>query len=270
MRILTKTGLAAVSALAAGLAAVPGAAEAAPPANDAIRAAVVITGLGQTFRVDTREATTARSDGECVDAASVWYTYTPAADQAARFTSVGSRFDGTLAVFSGPRSRRTLVGCDQRRWRDAAVEVSLTAGETYWIALSARSRPGRGVLSVYAPAARSVTHTMTLQATEVSGQLWVDLSTVCGVPSNAYVAIFARQRIGDHVARGYDERYLNYCWGTPAKVHLELDGYDGMAFVEGRVSVELHTALSDGFGSKRFVQRTIETATLRPNARPSR
>jgi hypothetical protein len=43
-----------------------------------------------------------------------------------------------------------------------------------------------------------------------------------------------------------------------------------MAFVEGRVSVELHTVLSDGFGSQRFVQRTIETATLRPNARQGR
>ncbi|RYP81703.1 hypothetical protein EKO23_23180 [Nocardioides guangzhouensis] len=265
-----RTRLAAVSAVAAGLATVPVPAQAVPPANDAIGAAVVITGLGQTFRVNTREATTARSDGECVGAASVWYTYTPATDQVARFSSVGSRFDGTLAVFSGPRSRRTLVGCDERRWRDAGVEVSLSGGEKYWIALSARARGARGVLSVYAPAAQSVEHTMTLEATEVSGQLWVDLETTCDVPATGWLAIIARQRVGDHVTRSYDERSVVYCSTTPGKRHVELDGYDGLAFVEGRVSMEIRAYLGDGFTDKQLVQRTIETASLRLNARKAR
>lgn len=253
------------SVMAVALAGAPAPAQAVPPANDSIVNAVALA-LGQTVRLNTREATSVPRDGECVDTASVWFTYTPTSDGRVGVSSVGSRVDTSLAVFSGPRAARTLVACDRSGW-ESALELSVTAGTKYWIALSGRNRGGNSTVSVYAPAARTMTHDLTVQATDVSGQLWVDVSSTCGIPTSPHYVVIARQRIGDRVARGYAEGFVNFCWSTLAKRHFELDGEGGLPFVAGPVSIEIQAHLHDGYGAHWDIQRTIETATLLLNAR---
>lgn len=267
-------GAVAGALLAATALALPPA-YAAPPGNDSIRHPIAISDSGLPYRhaVQTREATSSRSDGECVGGSSVWYRYVPTATKTLRAITLGSSYHTMLAVFTGTRANRELVACnDDYR---AAVELEFTAGQRYWIAVSKCCNPakkgGRAVLRVYAPVALTVTTTIdAVVAGDVSGQLFVQGTTTCTNPSEMYLNIFASQRVGDGVAQASNEFGSNKCDATGFSWEMPLYSGTGWAFRGGddrRVSVSTDTWAGDGFKNARHSETAIHAVINDPNAR---
>ncbi len=77
-------------------------------------------------------------------AASTWYAWTPSASGAARFTTVGSHFNTTIAVYTGSAVNAltevaSSAGPHPAYPRAAQVDTAVVAGTTYYIAVAARS-----------------------------------------------------------------------------------------------------------------------------------
>jgi hypothetical protein len=106
---------------------------AAPPANDDIANAVLISGAGFSATADTREATYAVTDDGC-GVATVWYVFTPAADGRYLFENTGSSYDTRLALHSGsPGALQQLTCHDDDVGRNERIIRNLVAGTTYYI-----------------------------------------------------------------------------------------------------------------------------------------
>jgi hypothetical protein len=274
MMILMRARLAAVIALAATFATVPASSDAAPPVNDDIRSATVITSTPATFRVSTREATASPVDGRCVYGASVWYRFRPAFSQTLRLTTLGSNYDTVLAVFRGPRAARTLVACrdDTNFGLFSAVQLRFDAGRTYWLAASrccSDARRGRDLdLRIYPPVKTTVTTSVDeVLAGDVSGRLTVRATTACVPRAAAFVNVRASQRVGDGVARATGGVSLPLCSTPGQSWAVTLDSETAVAFREGRVRLTVHSEASDGIGVAS--QDTDETSAvgLDPNGR---
>ena len=111
--------LALTIGLVATMTALPGSAQAAPPSNDTIPGAVALT-LNETVTQDTSEATTDQTDadlntdsgcGAPFTNASVWYTYTAAADGAVLLDMSESDYSGGFLVFEGTPTADSLITC---------------------------------------------------------------------------------------------------------------------------------------------------------------
>ncbi len=111
--------LAVTVGLVAAMTALPGSAQAAPPSNDTIPGAVALA-LNETVTQDTTEATTDQTDadlntdsgcGAPFTNASVWYTYTPAADGAVLLDMSESDYSGGFLVFEGTPTADSLITC---------------------------------------------------------------------------------------------------------------------------------------------------------------
>ena len=125
----------ALAVTAAGLMAMVGfsaPALAAAPANDEVGGAVALS-LGDHKTQDTTEATTTADDtalnancGAPVTKASVWYSYTAAADGGVILDMSSSDYSGGFLVFEGTPTADSLVACGQY-----TVGMGTTAGTTY-------------------------------------------------------------------------------------------------------------------------------------------
>lgn len=249
-------GLVAGALLLTAAVAMP-ASYAAPPANDSIRRPVVISALPTLFSQSTREATSSASDGQCTFGATVWYRYRPTTTKTLRVTTLGSRYDTVLAIHQGPRSARTLLGCndDRRDGLFSALQTRYEAGQTYWLAVSAccrkAARGGDLELRVYPPKLPEVTSTVTTaEAGGVSGRLHIEGSTDCALVSEVEASLRVSQRVGDGdgVARGTGGFYLPKCSPGGQSWDMTLDSETSWAFKEGTIALNLHTVASDGIG----------------------
>jgi hypothetical protein len=112
---------------------------AAPPANDDFNSATSIGTLPFTTSQDTSEATAAGDDPiECHNSGSVWYSFTPAANMLIVADTVGSDYDTTMAVYTGPQGGLTLVpgACnDDFYGLQSQVEFNAIGGTTYYFLL---------------------------------------------------------------------------------------------------------------------------------------
>jgi hypothetical protein len=130
--------LAAVALVAAAL---PAAAQAAPPANDAFAAAQPIT-LDVPVTGTTAEATA--EAGEPAHAGerrtrTVWYSYTPAADGAVTLDACTADFDDVIATYTGATVNALTAGPsvdDACNDLGAKVSLQVRAGVTTWISVS--------------------------------------------------------------------------------------------------------------------------------------
>ncbi len=123
---------AAVAAtLAAALMTAPVAAVA--PANDDVDDATVIAALPYTNSQDTTEATADPDDPECVgDDHSVWYSFTPTDDLEVLADTLGSDYDTTLSVYTGPVDALVQVACnDDSSGLQSRVLFNAEAGVRY-------------------------------------------------------------------------------------------------------------------------------------------
>ena len=128
-------GVRALAVSAAGLMGTVGLgapALAAAPANDELAGAVAVA-LGDHITQDTTEATTTAADGDLnancgapVTTASVWYSYTPAADGGVVLDMSSSDYSGGFLVFEGTPTADSLVTCGQ-----FTVGFFAAAGTTY-------------------------------------------------------------------------------------------------------------------------------------------
>lgn len=108
---------------------------AAPPSNDTFAGAITIPALPFNTSLDTGEATTdaddAEANAECgapATAASVWYSYTPAADGAVLLNMADSSYTGGFLVVTGAPGSFQIVWCGP-----SAIAFPVDGGTTYHI-----------------------------------------------------------------------------------------------------------------------------------------
>jgi PKD repeat protein len=115
----------------------PGTAAASPPTNDNFTNATVIDpgSLPYADSVDASSATAEALEASCTsppEGKSVWYSYTPTANQVVRADTHGSTFsDTTLSAWSGPGlgSLSNVGGCQY--FFESELLIHLQAGTTY-------------------------------------------------------------------------------------------------------------------------------------------
>jgi hypothetical protein len=84
-----------------------------PPANDDFDDATAITALPFNDAVDTREATEADDDPDCVGAGpTVWYALTLDEDSFVEVDTFGSDYDTTLSAYLGERGDLDQIACN--------------------------------------------------------------------------------------------------------------------------------------------------------------
>jgi hypothetical protein len=244
---------------------------AAPPANDLIANARVITGIPTQIVQATREASASADDGECGGGDSVWYRFRPTTTSTGRVVTIGSDFDTRLAVFRGPRASRTLVACsDDAAIFASAVQVRFVAGATYWITVSACCAPfsvgGRSVLTLYRPRPAAITASLgSVEAGAVSGRLFAAGTMRCAPLSVAAITVTVSQRVGTLVARGSGFFSGPVCNSTARSWAARVDSDTAVAFRPGLASVTVRGDSFDGFGSALTERTTNVTVGSNPN-----
>jgi hypothetical protein len=127
---------AAVALAALALVAVAAPVFAASPTNDLPSGAIAIeTALPQVFDQDTTEATVTTDDFGCgaggLDAASVWYSFTPTEDMFVLVSAANSDYLVGINVFAGAADAESLIDCG-----DVFLGLSAQAGTTYYLMLA--------------------------------------------------------------------------------------------------------------------------------------
>jgi hypothetical protein len=131
------TSLVFAAALVGTLAAGP--AQAQPPSNDSFANATVVSTPPFSDTLDTTEATSDSDDAEVLAgcgvpvpaAATVWYAYTPSADQIVTVDASSSTYQVGVGVVTGAPGSFSVVSCFEATGSFPAV-----AGQTYYIDLA--------------------------------------------------------------------------------------------------------------------------------------
>jgi hypothetical protein len=119
----------------------------AQPANDDFDNATVVGALPFTDTVGTADATTADDDPFCNgNEHSVWYAFTPTANTTIRADTVGSNYDTTLSVYTGPRGALSQIACS---YFPAQVTLGLSANTTYYFMVASACCGGPGGALVF-------------------------------------------------------------------------------------------------------------------------
>jgi alpha-tubulin suppressor-like RCC1 family protein len=153
MKVRTRFLLALTSvALVLGVAAGPAWAQAPP--NDTFEHATQITSLPFSQTLDTSQATTDATDAEALAAcaiplpvtvaATVWYQYTPSADQSLLISTDGSSYGAGVAVLTGSPGSLSAVAC----FPAPLGTFSAKAGQTYHIVVADTSGGSGGTLNL--------------------------------------------------------------------------------------------------------------------------
>jgi len=260
-----------IAALLAMCAAMP-AATAAPPTNDDITHATVISTVPSRFTVDTREATSDPTDSAgCIGASSVWYRFQPSSDVTARAVTVGSDYDTLLAVFTGVPSQLTQVACnDDRIGLASGEQLHFAASQTYFLAISSFCGEescvagGHAVLRLYEPVPFSTRRsTARAVADDVSGEAVLTGEHACSNAGLATFTITIRQRLGSHVARATGT-ITAWCTARSRPWTLTFDSTTGLAFRPGRARLTVAYHATDGFAA--VTHNVTETRRLSPAA----
>lgn len=140
---------------------------AAPPPNDDIGAATVITDpLPFTQQLSTVEATTAAGDPNCAGAGpTVWFSYLPSASGWLDCDTFGSSYDTTLSVYTGTPGSLTQLRCndDSGSGVQSRVVLEVTAGTRYYFMVGAyASGPGGNLVFRANPGVPPVAVSMTV------------------------------------------------------------------------------------------------------------
>jgi hypothetical protein len=249
----------------------------ARPANDSVRRPTEVTVVPATLVTSAQGATSSPSDGACVYGASVWYRYRPTTTLTLRAVTAGSTNGTAIAVFTGPRSRRALVACEDSRFAAFnGVQKRFHAGHRYWIALSrccSNARASRrAVLRLYQPAPAGIVTTIEkVEAGDISGNLVVTGRTVCTTPSSVELYYEASQRVGPGVAQSGGELYRSVCTSTGFLWRHVLPSSTGWAFQAGqKVAISWWSQADDGFQRVVDAQDVFPDVVAAPNARRRR
>ena len=259
----------AVGLLAAGtLVAASTPVAAAPPSNDTIAGATLITDLPFSDTVDTTEATTDTEElaaaQPCVDLGApaiekaVWYTGTIVTDQLTVVTDVtASSYSAGIAVFAGLPSAETFVTCGP-----AVVSGPVSAGQTFYVMVfgDVPGSPG-GTLEISIFPAMPVEVALTVdEIGHFDGR--TGTATITGTATCSGSADFAgvsgtlRQPVGRFAVNGFFSVPLE-CDATTHTWTAEIIPGDGK-FAGGRATIEATVFACGAAGCDQdFVQQPI-------------
>ena len=231
-RLLAAT---AVAGLAGAMVASP--ASAAVPANDEVGGAVSVD-LGSHVTLDTTDATTTSTDAdlnsECgapETKASVWYTYTAAADGGVLVDMTSSSYSGGFLVFEGAPTVETLVACGP-----GTVGFTASNGSTYTIMVidddgdEDSSNGGSLVLDVLeAPPLPTIDVTVNPKGkVDKSGTAWVSGTYSCTDADFIELDGELHQSVGRFIVNGYGFFYdEGTCDGSAHDFTMAITGDNG-------------------------------------------
>ena len=239
---------------------------AAPPANDDLANAVVISQpLPFTHSVSTIEATSVSDPVGCFETShTVWYSYTPTTSGAVVVDTFGSDFDTILEVFRGsPGELYSNYECsdDAGEGAQSAVGIFVYEGETIYImAASGNGASGGNLILHVNPPPTPPTVTMTvvepLQVKPSDGSVGITLRIESSEPITlTYASASVMQRTGRGVIAG-SEFLFPWHTGTSIEVvfppirDLRNAREHGTGFTGGPARV--HAAIGYSFGSAGF------------------
>lgn len=261
--------LVATVAAALTIVAITGApAVAAPPGNDVYGGAAPVGATPFSVTQDTTEATTDADDTElnltcgapAMDA-SVWYTFTPAGDEA--YLADASASDYAAGVFvatGGPGSFEVLAcGPGGAAWQAAA-------GQTYSIIVIDDQSDGGGnggelqlnIDIAPPPPALDVTVNPTAKFDAKTGSATLSGTIMCGEDAEfAFLEAQLTQRVGRLLIRGYGGTDVA-CDGTARPFTLEVFGDNGLFKGGKSASVTFAAACSAIFCSEYVNESTVQ------------
>ena len=236
-----------IVATVAALAALYGkVATAAPPPNDDIANAVVVTEpLPFTHSVSTVEATLAADDplAYCAeDGFTVWYVYRPLASGYIIADTTGSDYDTVLTAYTGTPGDLTVVACnddDPSLAPQSKVWVKVDGGVTYYIRAGAYAyseAPGGNLIMNLRPS-RPLT---VVEAT-------VDSVTVNPAKGSAVVRV--RVQASSPIVLGFIRTFLVQSTGRGS-----VAGQNGAAVFESGTSFVTDILVQDSFMDRPYLR----------------
>jgi Family of unknown function (DUF6299) len=216
------------------------AAQAAPPTNDTVAGATVITSLPTTITQDTTEATTDETDalvnsacGAPFTNASVWFVLTASESGGVVATMEGSDYSGGFIVTEGPPATGNLVACGP-----TSVAFPVSAGATYYVVAFSDTEANGGTLVVTfdaTPPPPSVTLDVDDRAqVDRNGSVVLSGTYTCADADFADVFGTVTQRVGRVFISGSFGLSL-LCDGSPQTWQAETVGQTGL-FAGGKAA----------------------------------
>ncbi|HEY2948972.1 MAG TPA: hypothetical protein VGJ53_11335 [Micromonosporaceae bacterium] len=271
MRVTSRVAQLGVAGLTATLAtfAVAAPAFAAPPANDTFAGAVAIGALPFTATQDTSEATTDADDTQANEAcgapaldASVWYTVTPATDQAVLVDVSQSNYSAGVLVVTGTPGTFELVTCGP-----GAVAFEAFSGTAYHLLIIDDQLDGTGnggtlnlsVSEAPPPPVVDVTVNPTARFDPRTGSATVSGMISCvGQVDFAFLDVELRQQVGRFVVFGVGSMEVA-CDGVSRPWSVEIFPDFGGKFAGGKAaSVTFAVACGPVFCGFDFEERIVK------------
>jgi hypothetical protein len=231
------------------------------PPNDDVATPTVV-GVPDSLMQDTSEATMDAIDPELTCAppagATVWFAFTPAADQRVEFNTLGSDYDTTLSAYFAMPSIDTEVACndDAAEGLTSRVRFDAEAGQTYLIMAGSFGEGAGGSLmlqSDIAPPPIELGVTIDARGTVVpkTGEATVSGTLICSQPVTVGLDALLTQRVGRVRLEGYSGTGIE-CDGTE-RWALPISAYSGL-FTPGKAEVQVFAYSSDEDGSAEAFQ----------------
>jgi uncharacterized protein DUF6299 len=240
---------------------------AAPPTNDTVAGATVISTLPFTDSLDTTEATSDADDananancGAPVTEASVWYEFTATTDGAILVDVEASDYNAGVIVVTGIPGSFDLITCDA-----FSVVFGTTMGETYRIMVF-DFEPGNGnggmtevsVEEAPPPPEISLTVNPTGQKTKSGSAIVSGTVTCTGTDIEfAFIDIQLQQRVGRLLINGFGSVDV-LCDGDTHDWSAEVFGDNGL-FKGGHAAAIMFALACDPF----FCGEAFEEATIK-------
>jgi hypothetical protein len=266
--------LGVIAALVATLAAPAGTAHAAPPSNDDISRATVISGFGTHLNFDSSQATSAASDPEYCDmGATTWFRFTPPRSSRARVATLSEQYSTVFAVYRGSPGALEPVACSYQDWEPrTALQIPFRAGQTYYIAVGSccdsSATGGRGMLSLYWAATMAASGGVTqLRTGVVSGRLYVSGTVSCTNPATAEIYFTVSQRVSSGVARASGGATVQPCMRSARRWSAVLDSETDYAFRTGTATAFWNGWAHDGFSETELAEGRANLTVTRDNYR---
>jgi hypothetical protein len=209
-----------------------GAALAAPPTNDDIANATVVSSLPFTDAIDTSEATTAAGDPNCVGRGpTVWYVYTADADHNVLADTFGSDYDTTLSAYTGSPGSLEQIACNDDAGDDVQSRVLISAetGTTYYFMVGAfASGPGGNLVfnldeTDAQPAQIDISVNPNGRFNSSTGSATISGTVTCTEGDEAFIDVELEQRVGRFTVRGFGFAFVE-CEGTAQPWSAEVSG----------------------------------------------
>ncbi|WP_341995800.1 hypothetical protein MRBLWH7_002966 [Microbacterium sp. LWH7-1.2] len=229
---------------------------AAAPGNDDINGATVVSELPYTDTVDTREATydPSTDHAEC-GVATVWYRWTPSSDGLVGFSTVGSDYEATLAIYTGEASDPVLLECNVGTYGFPTEIVRLVeAGATYFIAAGTccggeAGQVGPGGTLVFTaqeaePPVTDVAVTVDSGVVSRGGVVTLQGTVTCDHAATSFVEVTVMQRRGHRLAEGRGSSLIE-CGPASTAWTFAFESSTGIGFGPGNATFN---AIASAYG----------------------